>query len=108
MAYEKMTPIEGRVVGCLNCGYKPGELPMDVQLYDGNLQKNGKTVWDFHQDWDGKVEDGIMTVQQAEDLAKKEPDEDWRIYLLSALSEANYQRQGDNSWVLYETGQGWA
>ena len=38
----------------------------------------------------------------------KEPDNDWRIHLIAPLSERHYQRQGNNHWVLYEKGQGFA
>jgi len=50
----------------------------------------------------------FWSVQQVEDLAKADPDHDWRISFYAPLWEAEYQRQGDGVWVLVRKGLGFA
>lgn len=104
-----MKPIEGGYGGCLNCGYQYDVLPMKKIIavgfgYDA-VTKNGKEVYNEQEHED---DESYWTTQDAEDLAKQEPDNDYRIHLVAPLSERHYQRQGDNNWVLYEKGQGFA
>jgi hypothetical protein len=47
-----------------------------------------------------------MTVAQAERLALREPDRDWRIHLVALLEDRHYRRQGAGRWVIYERGYG--
>ena len=47
-----------------------------------------------------------MTVAQAEQLAQREPDHDWRIHLVAQLEDRHYRRQGVGRWVIYERGYG--
>lgn len=96
--YEKLPPVDGSKL-----------LSMDsvicVGFGDASLLKDGETVWreeygtEFHE---------CLTVAQAEEMAAKEPDCDWRIHIIGPLSEFYYQRQGDNKWVLYKRGEGFA
>ena len=108
MNYEIMIPIEGGNGGCLHCGYQYDILPMDSIIAVGfgyaAVTKNGKEV--YTEPYEEEAED--WTVQDAELLAEKEPDNDWRIHLVAPLSERHYQRQDKNKWVLYEKGIGFA
>lgn len=110
MAYEKMKPIKGVPGGCLHCGYQHEVLPMDAIIAVGfgyaAVTKNGEEIYSepMHEIDDTEC----WTVQQAEDLARQDPDADWRIHLVGPLSERHYQRQGENHWVLYEKGPGFA
>jgi hypothetical protein len=54
----------------------------------------------------GKPGSGRMTAAQAEELAKSEPDRDWRIHLVALLDDRHYRRAGAARWVLYERGYG--
>jgi len=54
-------------------------------------------------DWDK-----MHTVQTVEDMAKADPDHDWRIYFEAPLYSAEYQRQGEGVWVLIRKGEGFA
>lgn len=110
MAYEKLPGIEGGRGGCACCGYQYQHLPMSSLIAVGfgvaQVTKNGQVVYDeldYIED-----EERIWTAQDAEDIAKKDPDNDWRIRLEAPLSERHYQRQGDGLWVLYKKGIGFA
>lgn len=109
MAWVKEPPLTGgRLIGCGNCGYKPEVAPLDMRIAVGfgcaRLTKNGEIVWE-----EGNKEYvDCITVAQAEEMAAKDPDNDWRIELYGPLSEAVYQRHEPNMWVLIKTGLGFA
>jgi hypothetical protein len=109
MAWVKEPPIKGgKTVGCLNCGYKPEIVPLGMRIAVGfgaaRLTKNGEVVWE-----EGNKEfKDCITVAQAEEIAAKDPDNDWRIELYGPLSEAVYQRHNKDKWVLIKTGLGFA
>jgi len=109
MSWVKLPPLTGgRTFGCATCGYKPEVASLDMKIAvgfgDAYLSKNGKVVWSEDcKDWKD-----CITVAQAEEIAKKDPNNDWKIVLYGALSEAVYQRQGDSLWVLVKVGQGFA
>ena len=94
--------------GCLNCGYMEQLLPMDAIVAVGfgvaHVLRNGRVIW--YESPNGK-EDWI-TVDKIEALAKLSPEADWRIEYIGPLSEKEYQRQGDEKWVLIRTGLGFA
>lgn len=106
--WEKLPAIEGGFGGCLICGYQHPVLPMESIIAVGfgwaSLTKNDETLYSE----DPQEEDKIITVAQAEEMAAKDPDHDWRIHLVAPLSERHYQRQGEKHWVLYEKGKGFA
>lgn len=66
---------------------------------------NGETIWQesIHAEWAD-----LWTVQTAEELASKDPEQDWRIHLVGPLSEGHWQRQGVGEWVMYRRGEGFA
>jgi hypothetical protein len=66
------------------------------------LTRDGETV--YQEDRAGQHEP--MTVAQAERLAQREPDRDWRIHLVAQLDDRHYRRQGAGVWVIYERGYG--
>jgi hypothetical protein len=110
MPYEKLPAIEGGSGGCLCCGYQYQHLPLDSLIAVGfgyaTVTKNGEEVYnemDVMHD-----EDKLWTVQDAESIALKDTDNDWRIHLEAPMSERHYQRQSDGLWVLYKKGQGFA
>jgi len=108
MSWKKLPPIKGGSGGCLCCGYQHDILPMDAVIAVGfgcaMVTKDGSEVYN-EQDVD---EGQYWTCQDAENEARKDPDHDWRIHLVAPLSERHYQRQGENHWVLYEKGTGFA
>lgn len=48
------------------------------------------------------------TLMKFENMARKNPDNDWRYILELPLRSAIYQRHGKNNWVLIKTGLGFA
>lgn len=114
MSFEKMKPIKGGHGGCMSCGYQYDILPMGsiiaVGLGFAGVTKNDEQIYIEPNEYDeeDEGEKQYWTVQDAENVAKQDPDNDWRIHLVAPLSERHYQRQGDNNWVLYEKGMGFA
>jgi hypothetical protein len=47
-----------------------------------------------------------MSVADAEALARKNPQRDWRIQYIGLLDERHYRRTGDGRWVLVRRGYG--
>ena len=110
---EFMKPIKGGHGGCLNCGEQTELLHMDNIIAVGfgyaALTRGGEEVYnEIDGESDANGYGNNMTVLQAEELALKEPDSDWRIHLVAPLSERHYQRQDVGKWVLYEKGMGFA
>ena len=66
------------------------------------LTRDGQPVYEEN----GKRHCDLMTVAKAEELAKLEPDRDWRIHLVAQLENRHYRRGGVGLWVLYERGYG--
>lgn len=108
--WERLPAVEGSVA-CLTCGCGArSDLPMDRTIAVGfgsaGYSKDGVPLWDESEagdDWDK-----MHTVQTVEDLAKADPDHDWRISFFAPLYEAEYQRQGEGVWVLVRKGEGFA
>lgn len=109
--WQKEKPILGGSSGCLHCGIQHDILPMEsiigVGFGHASLTKNNATIYEEPYGDVIKFEE-IMTVKQAEEIANKDPENDWRIHLIAPLSERHYQRQGEKHWVLYEKGLGFA
>lgn len=105
--FTKLEPIKGGHGGCLNCGYQHEILPMDaliaVGFGDATVTKNDEIIYD-----EMTAGENLWTTQDAENAARQDPDNDWRIHLVAPLSERHYQRQGENLWVLYDKGPGFA
>ena len=106
---EKEPPIVGgKIVGCVNCGYKPEVASMDMVIAagfgDAYLKKNGEIVWEE----ENKELHDCIRVRDAEEMAAKDPDNDWRFEIIGPLSEVEYQRHDKGKWVLIRTGQGFA
>lgn len=111
MSWTKLEPIKGGHGGCMNCGYQYDTAPMDMIIAVGfgcaQVTKNGQIVYDENQvcqyDWND-----AWTVLKAEEEARKEPDNDWRIIMKAPLSGRTYQRQGESNWVLVDKNNGFA
>lgn len=82
---------------------------MHTKIYDGfggwYISKDSECVFqpDPNTPWGQSP-----TLMRFENMARKDPDHDWRAHLLLPLREAVYQRQGKNKWVLVKVGQGFA
>ena len=109
-AWTKLPPIEAHYGGCLNCGPRPAQFPLEGVIAVGfgyaALHKDGAPVWSE----DEAVSDNssMMTGADAEALAAQDPDHDWRVVLHGPLSGRTYQRHAPGEWVLVEMNQGFA
>lgn len=99
-------------LGCGNCGgsemrQKAKEkitARMNTRIYGGfggwTITKNGEVVY-FPPD--NKEWGDYPTLMKFENMARKDPDNDWRAELYTPMRGATYQRQGKNEWVLIAT-----
>ncbi len=55
---------------------------------------------------DGGEFESLMTVAEAERLARLAPDRDWRIHFVSLLEDRHYRREAPGRWKLYQRGYG--
>jgi len=78
------------------------ETTISVGIGYAALTRDGETV--YEEDRTG--ESAPMTVAQAEKLAQREADHDWRIHLVALLEDRHYRRVGAGRWVIYERGYG--
>ena len=78
------------------------EAPIGVGIGYAALTRDGETV--YEEDHTGRREP--MTVAQAERLARREPEREWRIHLVAQLEDRHYRREGAGRWVIYERGYG--
>jgi len=65
------------------------------------LTRDGETVYE-----ESDQQGDLMTVAQAERLAERDPERDWRIHLVAQLENRHYRRKGAGLWALYERGYG--
>lgn len=78
-----------------------------VGFGDAHVSRDGKVVWREDIGPDSRWEDS-WTVMRAENVARKDPNHDWRITLDGPLHGETYQRQGRNQWVLVKKNMGFA
>jgi hypothetical protein len=78
------------------------EATIGVGIGYAALTRDGETVYE-----EGCAgESAPMTVAEAELLARRDPDRDWRIHLVALLEDRHYRREGTGRWVIYERGYG--
>jgi hypothetical protein len=82
--------------------YLPLESVIGVGLGYAALTRDGLPLYEQ----DEREFDDLMTVSQAETLARLDPNRDWRIHLVALLDDRHYRRVGDGRWRLYRRGYG--
>jgi len=111
MTFEKLPPLKkGELhIGCLNCSSAALVAPMDMLIAVGFgaafVTKNDEII--YNERYAGEDEE-YWTTQDAENLAKLDPDNDWRIVKHGPLHGETFQRQGENNWVCVESNEGFA
>jgi len=97
--------------GCLVCGGTEQILELDTRLYNGfggwSVTKDGELFFQEDCSKDKKWEEWKQ-MAEIEEIAAKDPDHDWRAIFELPLRGGQYQRHGDNKWVLIESNQGFA
>jgi len=114
--WKKEPPHMKPHIGCLNCG--GGEMkradneitaPVNTRIYAGfggwSITCDGEHKFQAGGDLDWK---DYPTLRTFENMARKDPDHDWRAVLMTPLRDATYQRHGKNRWVLVASGMGFA
>jgi len=104
---EKQEKIDPPPNPCLNCPDPKSTLLIsdDIKIGVGfgtaMLTKNNEVVFSENgEDWND-----LMSTKSAEDIAAKDPDQDWRITLNGPMHGEEYQRQG-GEWVLIGKNEG--
>ena len=109
MSFDLLPAVEGSVA-CLTCGcgawsdLSPGRM-IAVGFGSAGYSRDGVIIWEESQEPDAEE---FPTVASVEALAKDDPDHDWRIFFFAPLYESEYQRQGEDKWVLIRKGEGFA
>lgn len=106
--WTKLPPYTGKIhQGCLCCPPVEPAAPLDMIVAVGfgyaGVTRDGADVW--HED---NNEEDFRTLAEFEAMAKADPDHDWRVILEAPLRSREYQRHGDDQWVLVKSGMGFA
>ncbi len=97
--------------GRLNCGGTSENLDLETRLYNGfggwQITKNGDLFFqeDCRQE---KAWEENKQLSEFEKIAQQDPGHDWRAIFDLPLSGGQYQRHGENKWVLISSNQGFA
>jgi hypothetical protein len=117
MQFTKEPPHIKPSIGCWTCGCSEMRQPtndkilarMNTKIYGGfgwwTILMDGDVI--YQPPPDGEWKD-FPTLMRFENMARKDPDHDWRAECFLPLRGATYQRQGKNEWVLIDSNQGFA
>ena len=112
ITWEKLPPYEGPIhQGCLNCPSPTKTLKMNRRIAVGfgfaGITKNGEIIWHepMCDEYDWRELPTLMTF---ENMARKEPDNDWRVIMDGPLHGEIYQRHDRNLWVMIDSNRGFA
>ena len=108
MTFTKVPAWTGAIrQGCLSCppveSIAPLNMTIAVGFGDARITKDGETIYQEPYD---KTE--LRTLAEFEDMAKGDPDHDWRAILIAPLRDREYQRHDESKWVLIGSGMGFA
>lgn len=98
---------------CPHCGIAEQILPMDTVIFSDSpldawfISKDGEDYYHSILKANKDDEDFAITLQDIEKVAKKNPGV-WRAHIMLALRDATYERSDCGTWVLVETGRGYA
>lgn len=84
------------------CASSDELLPLDSAIGVGigyaAVTRDGAPVYER----DGGEFESLITVADAEALARRAPERDWRIHLVSLLEDRHYRREAPGRWKLYK------
>jgi len=94
-------------IGCLVCSTATDSITMRRRVaHDSDtITRDGVMV--YVGDIDDKCAE-CPTLMRFENMARKDPDHDWRYEHYTDMHGEIFQRHGRNEWVLIESNQGWA
>lgn len=109
--WTKLPGLPSKANPCACCPPIPAVASLDKIIAVGfgaaYVSKDGEQVLDGEASWQDQGSGGA-TFQTAEDMAKLDPDHDWRVTLWGPLHGESFQRQGEGQWVLVESNPGFA
>ena len=95
--------------GCLNCPPVARIATMDMVIAvgfgDAHVSRDGENVYTEPCSW--STED-LRTLSEFEAMAAADPDHDWRVIMNAPLRNREYQRHDTGTWVLIDSGMGFA
>ena len=117
MSWERLPPIaQGDAIhdGCLHAPATRAKAALNVKIAVGfgfaGISRDGEIVYREPQH-DGPFSETwakIPSLMKFENMARKDPDHDWRLILDGPLSGKTYQRQDRNEWLLVQSNRGFA
>lgn len=111
MKYEPI--IEGSKNQCKCCPPIPTQACMNKVIAVGfgaaYVSRDGLLVLDGEKRYsDSEDGEDLLTFADAEEVASKDPDHDWRVVFYGPLHGETYQRQGEKAWLCIERNDGFA
>jgi hypothetical protein len=109
MSWKKAEPWAGTIQqGCLHAPVVEKVASLDLLIAvgfgDAQVTRDGTVVY---SEMDA-ADESFHYLREFEALAKLDPDHDWRVLLDAPLRSEEYQRHGDDQWVLINSGMGFA
>ena len=107
-AWKKQPAFEGVIhQGCLCCPPVEQVAPLDMLIAVGfgcaMVTKNKKVIF-----MEGPNDEEFRTLAEFEEMAKADPNHNWRVTLEAPLRGRVYQRHDVDKWVLIESNMGFA
>jgi len=108
--WTKLPPYQGHVhQDCLICPVPLRKAKMYKRVAVGfgfaGIEKDGEIL--YSEPYNASWED-IPTLMTFENMARKDPDHDWRLILDGPLHGEEYQRQGRTLWIMVKSNKGFA
>lgn len=108
--WTKLEPLPGRNNPCGCCPPIYPALSMHDRIAVGfgfaGVSRDGEMVW--VEPFNSEEWDDMPTLMTFENMARKDPNHDWRAVMNGPLHGETYQRQGRNEWVLIKKTDGFA
>ena len=112
MSYEQLPQIDRKDlhIGCATCSTAALVAPLKREIAVGFgsafVTRDGIKIYDGQAEYQTRGK--ALRVKDIENMARAEPDHDWRIVFHGPLHGETYQRQGKNHWVCVESNEGFA
>ncbi len=110
--WQKLEPLADDHIhhsGCLNCPGTTKTLKMNRRVGVGfgfaGITKDGELMWSEPID---SVWAHFPTMMTFENMAREDPNHDWRAIMDGPLHGETYQRHDKNKWVLVKSNIGFA
>jgi len=112
MSWKREDPIKPDElhIGCLNCSTAQLEADLGTTICVGFgmafITKDGEQIYDGERDL--SVGNEPKSLNHFEDMAKADPDHDWRFVRHGPMHGETFQRHDDGKWICIESNRGFA